>query len=49
MRISIVGNSDIVLNVFSHSVVAGNTYLGQAVIDVQKHPELYTGIVHRFL
>ena len=41
IRATIVGNGYLILNVFSCSVIAGDTFLGQAVVDLEKHSEIY--------
>ena len=41
VRATMVGSGYLVLNVFSFSVIAGDTFLGQAVIDIDDYPEIY--------
>jgi hypothetical protein len=44
MRSSIIGSGKICLNVFSKgSMFTAETFLGQAILDLQFHPELYDG------
>ena len=41
VRATIVGSGYLILNIFSFSVIAGDTFLGQAVIDLDEHVEIY--------
>ena len=41
LRLSIVGSGYIVLNVFSQNSFSGDCFLGQAVLNLIDHPELY--------
>jgi hypothetical protein len=45
LRLTIMGSGYLVLNVFSKNTFTGDFFLGQAVIDIEKHPQLYFGEV----